>query len=65
MTHELLKKVPYEAYSLTEDLEYGIDLGLAGFRVAYADEAHSDAEMVTNEQAPANNGAGGKTVDSS
>jgi cellulose synthase/poly-beta-1,6-N-acetylglucosamine synthase-like glycosyltransferase len=42
--------VPYQAYSLTEDLEFGIDLGLAGYRVAYADEAHSDAEMVTNEK---------------
>jgi hypothetical protein len=50
VTHELLNKAPYQAYSLTEDLEYGIDLGLAGFRVAYADEAHSDAEMVTDEK---------------
>ena len=50
VTHELLKRVPYQAYSLTEDLEFGIDLGLAGYRVAYADEAHSDAEMVTNEK---------------
>ena len=50
VTHELLDKAPYHAYSLTEDLEYGIDLGLAGFRVAYADEAHSDAEMVTDEK---------------
>jgi cellulose synthase/poly-beta-1,6-N-acetylglucosamine synthase-like glycosyltransferase len=50
VTHELLNKAPYQAYSLTEDLEYGIDLGLAGYRVAYADEAHSDAEMVTDEK---------------
>ena len=50
VTHALLKKVPYQAFSLTEDLEYGIQLGLAGFRVAYADEAHSDAEMVSNEK---------------
>jgi cellulose synthase/poly-beta-1,6-N-acetylglucosamine synthase-like glycosyltransferase len=50
VTHELLEKVPYKAFSLTEDLEYGIDLGMAGFRVAYADEAHSDAEMVTGEK---------------
>ncbi len=50
VTHELLKRVPYQAYSLTEDLEFGIDLGLAGYRVAYADEAHSNAEMVTNEK---------------
>jgi len=50
VTHELLDKVPYKAFSLTEDLEYGIDLGMAGYRVAYADEAHSDAEMVTGEK---------------
>src|SRR5262249_55167271 len=50
VTHTLLDKVPYKAYSLTEDLEYGITLGMAGFRVAYADEAHSDAEMVSGEK---------------
>jgi cellulose synthase/poly-beta-1,6-N-acetylglucosamine synthase-like glycosyltransferase len=49
VTHRLLAQVPYAAFSLTEDLEYGIDLGLAGFRVHYADEAHSDAEMVSSE----------------
>jgi cellulose synthase/poly-beta-1,6-N-acetylglucosamine synthase-like glycosyltransferase len=50
VTHELLRRVPYQAYSLTEDLEFGICIGLAGFRVAYADEAHSNAEMVTDER---------------
>lgn len=50
VTHELLRAVPYRAYSLTEDLEYGIDLGIAGVRVAYADEADCNAEMVSNEQ---------------
>ena len=50
VTHQLLRQVPYRAFSLTEDLEYGIDLGMAGFRITYADEAHSDAEMVSNEQ---------------
>ncbi len=49
VTHQLLRTVPYKAFSLTEDVEYGIDLGLAGFRVAYADEAHCNAEMVSNE----------------
>ena len=49
VTHELLDKVPYQAFSLTEDLEYGITLGQAGYRVHYADEAHSDAEMVSVE----------------
>jgi 1,2-diacylglycerol 3-beta-glucosyltransferase len=51
VTQALLEKVPYRAFSLTEDLEYGIQLGLAGYRVAYADEAHADAEMVSDEKA--------------
>ncbi len=51
ITHRLLKQVPYQAYSLTEDLEYGIDLGLAGVRVHYADETHVAAMMVSGEQA--------------
>jgi cellulose synthase/poly-beta-1,6-N-acetylglucosamine synthase-like glycosyltransferase len=50
VTHALLRAVPYRSFSLTEDLEYGIELGLAGVRVAYADEAHADAEMVSGEQ---------------
>ncbi|HEX3397409.1 MAG TPA: glycosyltransferase family 2 protein [Steroidobacteraceae bacterium] len=50
VTHDLLKSVPYAAFSLTEDLQYGIDIGLAGYRVVYADEAHSDADMVSGEQ---------------
>jgi cellulose synthase/poly-beta-1,6-N-acetylglucosamine synthase-like glycosyltransferase len=45
----LLQKVPYRCFSLTEDLEYGIAIGLAGFRVVYADEAHSNADMVSGE----------------
>lgn len=51
ITHRLLRQVPYRAFSLTEDLEYGIDLGLAGYRVHYADEAHVAAMMVSGEQA--------------
>lgn len=50
VTHSLLASVPYRAFSLTEDVEYGIELGMAGFRVQYADEAHSDADMVSGEQ---------------
>jgi cellulose synthase/poly-beta-1,6-N-acetylglucosamine synthase-like glycosyltransferase len=50
VTHALLARVPYESFSLTEDLEYGIVLGLAGIRIAYADEAHSDADMVSSAQ---------------
>lgn len=51
--HRLLRKVPYRAFSLTEDLEYGIDIGLAGYRVHYADEASVNCEMVANKPAAA------------
>lgn len=49
VTHALLEAVPYRAFSLAEDVEYGIALGLAGYRVAYVDEAHCNAEMVTSD----------------
>ena len=51
ITHRLLRQAPYRAFSLTEDIEYGIDLGLAGYRVRYADEANVAATMVSGEQA--------------
>jgi len=47
LTHELLREMPYSSFSLTEDLEYGIELGMRGIRVAYADEASCDGEMVS------------------
>lgn len=49
VTHRLLEQVPFRAFSLTEDVEYGITIGLAGHRVAFADEAHADADMVSSE----------------
>lgn len=51
VTHALLDKIPYRSFSLTEDIEFGIDLGLAGYRVAYCDESHVNGEMVTSEHA--------------
>jgi cellulose synthase/poly-beta-1,6-N-acetylglucosamine synthase-like glycosyltransferase len=53
VTHELLRKVPYHAFSLTEDVEFGLDIGLAGLRVHYADEAHTFGEMVTTADSAA------------
>lgn len=50
-THALLKQVPHDAFSVVEDLEYGIRLGQAGHRVFYAGEAHVYGEMVSTEQA--------------
>jgi cellulose synthase/poly-beta-1,6-N-acetylglucosamine synthase-like glycosyltransferase len=51
VTHALLEKVPYRCFSLTEDVEFGIDLGLAGYRVTYCDESHVNGEMVTSGNA--------------
>jgi cellulose synthase/poly-beta-1,6-N-acetylglucosamine synthase-like glycosyltransferase len=45
----LLRDVPHDAYSLVEDLEYGIRLGRRGFRVAYAFDAEVLGEMVSGE----------------
>ena len=53
VTHDLLARIPYEAYSLTEDIEYGVALGLQGERVHYADEGHVFGEMVTNSRSAA------------
>jgi cellulose synthase/poly-beta-1,6-N-acetylglucosamine synthase-like glycosyltransferase len=47
VTHALLLQVPYASFSLTEDIEFGIELGMRGLRVAYADEAGCDGEMVS------------------
>jgi len=46
-----LDRVPYDAHSLTEDLEYAVKLGLAGLRVHYADEAEVFADMPATERA--------------
>jgi 1,2-diacylglycerol 3-beta-glucosyltransferase len=45
VTRELLGRVPYRAFSLAEDVEYGIAIGLAGYRVYYAEEALVLGEM--------------------
>lgn len=51
VTHRLLAQVPYRAYTLAEDIEFGIVLGLAGQRVHYVDEADVAGLMVSGEQA--------------
>ncbi len=50
-TTQLLGEVPHHAYSIVEDVEYGIRLGERGHRVHYAGEAHVYGEMVTSEKA--------------
>ncbi|MCP4605959.1 MAG: glycosyltransferase family 2 protein [Proteobacteria bacterium] len=42
----LIKNHPHRAFSLVEDIEYGIELGLSGIRVAFAQEAYVLGEMV-------------------
>ncbi len=42
---EALRRVPHTAFSIVEDLEYGIALGKAGIRVAYAHEAWVQGHM--------------------
>jgi cellulose synthase/poly-beta-1,6-N-acetylglucosamine synthase-like glycosyltransferase len=49
----LLKEVPYDAFSLVEDLEYGIRLGLAGHRVHFAEEGQVRSVMVSDARAAA------------
>ena len=51
LSTSILREVPYEAFSLVEDLEYGVRLGQAGHRVWYAGEAAVLSEMVTTEKA--------------
>nr|WP_095983438.1 exopolysaccharide biosynthesis GT2 family glycosyltransferase EpsU [Cystobacter fuscus] len=50
-THAIIRRVPHEAFSIVEDLEYGIRLGQAGERVHYAWEAEALGEMVSGEKA--------------
>ena len=53
VTHCLLAEVPYAAFSLVEDVEYGAAIALAGHRVHYADEAEVRGEMAASDRAAA------------
>jgi len=48
---EILRRVAHDAFSIVEDVEYGIRLGEAGQRVHYADAAHVYGEMVSSAAA--------------
>ena len=48
-----LRAHPYQAFSLVEDLEYGIALGRVGIRVHYAHEAEVASAMVSSGRAAA------------
>ncbi len=47
-TASLLEKIPWQAYSQTEDLEYGLILLLNGIPVTFAPEAKVEAVMPVN-----------------
>jgi cellulose synthase/poly-beta-1,6-N-acetylglucosamine synthase-like glycosyltransferase len=46
-TVEVLRQVPHQAFSIVEDLEYGIRLGLAGHRVHFAPDAQVRSAMLS------------------
>ncbi|MGA8893439.1 MAG: glycosyltransferase family 2 protein [Anaeromyxobacteraceae bacterium] len=48
LSASVLREVPHHAFSVVEDLEYGIRLGLAGHRVAYANDARVRSEMAVS-----------------
>jgi len=50
-SRSLLVAVPHDAFSLVEDVEYGLRIGEAGHRVFYAGEAHVLGDMVAGESA--------------
>jgi cellulose synthase/poly-beta-1,6-N-acetylglucosamine synthase-like glycosyltransferase len=43
----VLQRVPYDAFSIVEDVEFGLRLGAAGVRVAYVEEASVKGDMAT------------------
>jgi 1,2-diacylglycerol 3-beta-glucosyltransferase len=47
----VLRAKPYGAFSVVEDLEYGLELGYGGFRVQYVHEARVLGQMVATERA--------------
>ncbi|MBI5547370.1 MAG: glycosyltransferase [Deltaproteobacteria bacterium] len=52
-TRQLLTEIPYDAFSIVEDVEYGLRLGAAGHRVWYAGDARVHGEMVASAAASA------------
>ena len=49
-SQSLLRAVPHHAFSVVEDVEYGIALGLAGIRVHYVGDAQVLGEMCGSER---------------
>lgn len=51
LSSQVLRAVPHQAHSVVEDLEYGIHLGRAGYRVGYVPEASVRSLMPSTEPA--------------
>jgi cellulose synthase/poly-beta-1,6-N-acetylglucosamine synthase-like glycosyltransferase len=51
LSREVLRRVPHDAFSIVEDLEYGIKLGYAGHRVHYVPEAFVFGDMASRGRA--------------
>jgi cellulose synthase/poly-beta-1,6-N-acetylglucosamine synthase-like glycosyltransferase len=51
LSTRILRSVPYDCFSLVEDVEYGIRLGTLGHRVRFAGEARVVSEMATGSDA--------------
>ena len=49
-TADLLASVPYDSFSIVEDVEYGIKLGLGGHRVRYARDASVYGQVASTER---------------
>jgi 1,2-diacylglycerol 3-beta-glucosyltransferase len=49
-SRQIISSVPHDAYSIVEDIEYGIRLGRAGYRVWYVAEANVLGDMVATEK---------------
>src|SRR5262249_1536529 len=50
-SRSVLQAHPHRAFSIVEDVEYGIELGYAGIPVRYGAEAHVYGQMVVGDQA--------------
>lgn len=50
-TREALRACPYHAHSLAEDVEYGVELALAGVPVRFVPEARVSSDMPTDGRA--------------
>lgn len=47
---DLIQKHPHNAFSIVEDVEYGIRIGLSGVRIAFSQDAEVRGEMVSSAQ---------------